>query len=49
MPRTIGAAVSSGKATIRDLGEALSLEDLYDILEIAAVDAHNIRLLHPKE
>jgi len=29
--------------------EFLSLEDVYDLLEVAAVDAHNFRLLHPPE
>lgn len=45
MPGVIGAVISSGKATMRDLDEHLSVEDVYDLLEIAAVDAHNARIL----
>lgn len=40
--------LSSGHATMRDL-EFLSVEDVYDLLEVIAVDAHNRRLLQPKD
>jgi hypothetical protein len=40
--------ISSGKATLRELGTDYGTEDLYDMLEIVAVDAHNRRLLAPK-
>jgi len=33
---------------MRDVSEYLSLEDVYDLLEIASIDAHNFRLLHPE-
>jgi hypothetical protein len=26
---------------LRDLGEALSVEDVYDIIEVAMIDGHN--------
>lgn len=45
MPPTIGLAVSSGKATMAELASVLSLEDLYDILEVVGVDAHNRRVI----
>lgn len=44
VPHSIGAVVSSGKASLKDLGAVLGAEDLYDLLEIIAVDAHNQRL-----
>jgi hypothetical protein len=39
--------VSAGKATLRELDTIYGTEDLYDMLEILAVDAHN-RLLVQK-
>lgn len=45
----IGAALASGKASYRDLDAYLSVEDMYDLLEVAAVDAHNARLLNPRD
>ncbi len=44
VPRTIAAAVASGKATLRDLDEHYSIEDVYDILEVIVVEAHNARV-----
>ena len=43
--RAVGAVVSSGMATLRDLDEVYGLDDLYDMLEIISVDAHNNRVL----
>jgi hypothetical protein len=40
----IGAAVSSGKATLRELQEFYSVEDLYDLIEVLSVDGYNRRL-----
>jgi hypothetical protein len=34
---------------LRDLDEWMSVEDVYDLLEIHAVDLHNRILLTPKE
>jgi hypothetical protein len=45
VPRTIASVVSSGKATMRDCQEFYSVEDIYDIMEIIAVDTHNRRLI----
>lgn len=46
VPALIGACVSSGRATLRELDTVYGLQDLHDLLEIAAVDAHNRRLLN---
>ena len=47
--RAIGAVGASGMATLRDLDEAYGLEDVYDMLEIISVDAHNSRVLNKKD
>ncbi len=44
MPPAIGMVLSSGKATLPDLDQ-MGLEDLCDLLEVIAVDAHNRRVL----
>lgn len=41
--------ISSGKATLHELDTVLSLEDVYDILEVISVDAHNQRLLNKRK
>lgn len=46
VPPIIGAVISGGKASLRDLDEWMGLEDVYDLLEIMAVDAHNQRIMH---
>lgn len=33
--------ISQGKATLHELDTVYSLEDVYDMIEIGAVDAHN--------
>lgn len=45
VPPTIGMVVSCGKATLAELSTTLGLEDLRDLLEIIAVDAHNARII----
>jgi hypothetical protein len=40
----IGTVVSSRLATLHELDTVYSTEDLYALLEIIAVDAHNKRL-----
>lgn len=37
--------ISAGKATLAELDEVLGVEDLYDIIEVMRVDAHNRRLV----
>jgi len=49
MPRTIGTVVSTKMATLHELDTVYSMDDLYDMLEVIAVDAHNRRKLAPKE
>lgn len=45
VPATIGMAVSADKSLLEPLSTTLGLEDLHDILEVIAVDAHNRRVL----
>lgn len=40
--------ISSGKASLVELDTALGVEDLYDLLEIIAIDAHNRRVVNKK-
>jgi hypothetical protein len=44
VPGLIGAALSTGLTSLGELTTALSVEDCYDLLEVAAVNAHNRRL-----
>jgi hypothetical protein len=37
--------ISSGKATLHELDTVYGLEDLYEMIEIITVDAHNQRVL----
>lgn len=39
----IGAALSTGLATLGELSTVLGTEDAYDLIEIAAVNAYNSR------
>jgi hypothetical protein len=48
VPAMIGAVVSSGRATLHELDTVYGTQDLHDLMEIAAVDAHNRRLLSKK-
>lgn len=34
---------------MRDMATVLSIEDCYDLLEVASVDAHNRRILNKRE
>jgi len=45
VPPTIASAVASGRVTYAELATVLGVEDLHDVLEIAAVDAHNRRVM----
>jgi hypothetical protein len=44
VPPTIGMVVSTGKATMAELSTVLSVEDLWDLMEIILVDNHNREL-----
>lgn len=48
MPRTIGAVISSGKATLHELDTVYGVEDLYVMIEITTIDAHNQRVLNKR-
>ena len=43
VPPMIAVVISSGKASMADLGSSLGMEDLYDLIEIIQVDAENNR------
>lgn len=45
MPRTIATVISSGKASKAELDSVLGVQDLWDLLEIIQVDAHNERVM----
>ena len=45
VPVSIGVVVSSRLATLVELSTVLGGEDLYDLLEILAVDSYNERLM----
>lgn len=48
VPRPIGAVLSSRLASLAELGTVLGMEDLYDLLEVIAVDTYNQSLLTKK-
>lgn len=46
VPQSVGVVVSSGLATLHELQTVYGVEDLYNLLEIVAIDLHNRRLIH---
>ena len=40
--------ISSGKATLHEMDTVYGAEDVYDILEVVLVDAHNQNLMNKK-
>ena len=48
VPRTIGAVITSKHATLHELNTVYGMEDLYDLLEIISIDAHNQRVMQEK-
>lgn len=47
MPRAIATVLSTRLATLVELDTVLGVEDVYDLLEVAAVDAFNRRPIKP--
>ncbi len=45
LPRTIGAVISSRMASLAELQTVYGVTDLYRMLEVLTVDAHNRRIL----
>ncbi len=41
--------ISSGKATLRELGTVYGIRDVYMMLEVVMIDAHNRRKLSPRD
>lgn len=46
IPNTIAQVVSSGRASLVECATVLSLEDVYDLLEVEAVNVENQRRLN---
>jgi hypothetical protein len=44
VPNHVGVVVSARLATLTELDTTLGCEDLYDLLEIVLIDAHNQRI-----
>lgn len=49
MPRTIASVVSARMATLNELQTVYGLQDLWDLLEILSVDAHNQNLMQQEQ
>jgi hypothetical protein len=49
VPRAVAMVVSARLATLAELDTVLGVRDLYDLLEIVAVDAHNERLVNTQK
>ena len=48
MPKLIGRVISSKLATLSELDTILGIEDVYDLLEVMAVDSYNKNLAMKK-
>lgn len=46
--KSIGFVVSKGLAKLHELDSVYGSEDLWDLIEVAVVDAHNERILAEK-
>lgn len=44
----VATVISAGMATLRELDEYYGTQDMYDLLEIIAVDAHNRRVFQER-
>lgn len=49
MPPYIATVISAGMATLHEIDTVYGLEDVFDMLEIIAIDNHNKNLLNQKE
>jgi len=49
VPRTVAAVISVKLATLHELDTVYGIEDLYDLLEVMSVDAHNRKLAMRRE
>lgn len=45
---SIGSVISCGKASLHECQEFYSLQDVYELLEIANVDSRNQAIMHKK-
>lgn len=49
MPPYIATVISARMATLHEVDTVYGLEDVFDMLEIIAIDNHNKNLLNQKE
>ncbi len=49
VPPSLGMAISGHPGLLGPLTSTLGLEDLYDILEVRRIDAHNMRTIRKAE
>lgn len=49
IPRVIGIVMSSDKAKLHELDTVYSVEDVYDMLEVIQIDAHNQALMRKRD
>lgn len=49
VPRAVGTVVSKGMATLHELDTVYGTQDLFDLIEIIAVDAHNQRVINKQD
>ncbi|MGU3662190.1 hypothetical protein [Methylobacterium fujisawaense] len=45
----IGTVIGSGKATLYELQTVYGVRDLYNMLEVITIDAHNAQVMALKE
>jgi 4-diphosphocytidyl-2C-methyl-D-erythritol kinase len=46
VPGIVGTVISKGLATLHEIDTVYGTQDLYDMLEIIAVDNHNQRIIN---
>lgn len=46
VPSIVGTVISRGLATLHEIDTVYGTQDLYDLLEIIAVDAHNQHVMN---
>jgi hypothetical protein len=49
VPRTVGAILSHGMATLHELSTIYSISDMYDMLEVIFIDAVNQQTVNKRE
>jgi hypothetical protein len=47
--KVLGAVISTGMASLHELQTIYSLQDVFDLLEIAAINGHNRKMMMERE